>query len=200
MGRLITRSRDLGWLSLLLIGFLGRSLLRDSLGRGLLGRGFRPAGCFGRRLLCGGFPGAGRGGCCLLRRGLRAAGGFGGRRLSRGLSGAGRGGCCLLRRGLLGDGPFDGSPLCGGSGGGRGLRCATLLRCLPANGFRRAPAYRARLARDVAERLFHVVDETLSSHHTPWAGSVFTYSMRLNIFGRGPTGRKDGVAAVFPNR
>ncbi len=89
MGRLFTRSRDLGWLSLLLIGFLGRSLLRDSLGRGLLGRGFRPAGCFGRRLLCGGFPGAGRGGCCLLRRGLRAAGGFGGRRLSRWLSAPG---------------------------------------------------------------------------------------------------------------
>jgi len=67
---------------------------------------------------------------------------------------------------------------------------------LPANGFRRAPAYRARLARDVAERLFHVVDETLSSHQTPRAGSVFTYSMRLNIFGRRPTRRKDGVAAA----
>ena len=60
----------LWWVSLLLNGFLGRSLLRDSLGRGL------------------------------LRRGLRAAGGFGGRRLSRGLWGSGRGGCCLLRRNL----------------------------------------------------------------------------------------------------
>ncbi|MCV6971365.1 MULTISPECIES: hypothetical protein [Mycobacterium] len=63
--------------------------------------------------------------------------------------------------------------------------------CQP-TAFAARPLYRARLARDVAERLFHVVDETLSSHHTPRAGSVFTYSMRLNILGRRRFAEKTG--------